>query len=269
MSVDNLKEDPEIPGQKFCIVSIVNPKDRSVLKNLYYTNRFLVDDINKNILAQACHMVKKLATDMRSKIDDVLERLRLSTDEESKHLYRILNSKFCSMVVDEQKFIEECNRKYSIDEKEILDKYKMFIAENRNKLDSEFDKSHGDGNSICGVKIRGTFQTYDEAEEKCKYLVQNHEPAVHAYIVNVGVWFPIDFEADEIQDQEYMLHSLNDLMGKYHEGMRAKDAFYNERKMEMTNTNPTKTRLQKKLQKMKNERIRKEISEFRLLQNGK
>ena len=59
------------------------------------------------------------------------------------------------------------------------------------------------------------------------------EPAIHTFVAPVGKWLPVDFEADEAQEQEYMLPQLNDLMKKYHEGMHARDVHYQDRKREM------------------------------------
>lgn len=270
MKTDYLKEDPELNGQRYAVVSFVNPEDRVLLKNLYYVNKFLVRDINQQIVAQASHMAKKVQVEMRKKISGTLDRLKMSTDEEDKHLYRILNDKFNDMQLDEDEFVQECHRKYTLDEEEILDKYKMFIAQNRTQVDGEFNDAHGDGTSVRGIKVRGSYQSYNEAAERCKYVRDNIEPAIHAYVVSVGTWFPIDFEADEIQQQDYMLPALNELMGKYHEGMRAKDAHYMERKREMsekTRDDP-KSRIQERLRQKKHQRIKKDIEEFKRLQDG-
>uniref|UniRef100_A0A6C0J4U1 Uncharacterized protein n=1 Tax=viral metagenome TaxID=1070528 RepID=A0A6C0J4U1_9ZZZZ len=267
---DYLREDPEINGQRYTVVSIVNPQDRVLMKNLYYVNKFLVRDINQQIVAQSTHMAKKLQVDMRKKIDSVLDRLKMSTDEEDKHLYTILHDKFANMLIDEDEFVQECHRKYTLDEEEILDKYKIFISSNRVQTDNEFDDAHGDDTSVRGIKIRGAYGSYKEAAARCEYVRSNIEEAISAYVVSVGTWFPIDFEADEIQDQDYMLPALNDLMGKYHEGMRNKDAHYQERKKNMADsqTNDPASKLQKRLQQRKRDRIKKEIQEFKQVQEG-
>jgi hypothetical protein len=215
-------------------------------------------------------MAKKMQVEMRKKISDTLDRLKMSTDEEDKHLHRILNDKFGDMQIDEDEFVQECHRKYTLDEEDILDKYKMFISQNRVQVDNEFDDAHGNETSVHGMKIRGSYQSYNEAAERCKYVRDNIEPAIHAYAVSVGTWFPIDFEADEIQDQDYMLPALNELMGKYHEGMRAKDTHYMERKREMSEKtqNDPKSRIQERLRKSTHQRIKKDIEEFKRLQDG-
>lgn len=262
--VDHLKQDPILNGQNFVVVSFVNPKDKVVEKNLYYTNRFMVDDINKMITAQAIQMVKKLSVDMNKKITDTLDRLKNSVDEEDKHVYRLLNEKYRTMVIDEDEYVEECRRQYELDSEELLDRYNMFLAENRTKMDATFDAANNDANSLRGFKVRGSYSRFEDARDRAQYLRDNVEPGIHAYVVQMGVWFPVDMEADEVQDQEYMLPKLNELMGKYHEGMHARDKFYQERKKEMMeNPEPTggkssssvKERLQKKLLEKQNKKV--------------
>lgn len=266
--IDNLKEDPPLNGQRYAVVSFVNPTDMVLTKNLYYVNHFLCQDVNKMIVAQASHMAKKVNVMVNNCISAKLDKLKMSVDEEDKHMYRILNDHLKDLVIDEDEFVDECHRKYTIDEEEISDKYKIYIAENRTRLDKEFDDAYDDVCSVRGFKVRGTYDRYQDAADRCKYVRDAIEPGVHAYVVSVGTWFPVDMEADEIQDQDYMLPALNDLMGKYHEGMRARDAHYRERKRDMIDNssssgNDTKSRLQKKLLERKHQKIREDVEQFK------
>jgi hypothetical protein len=266
--VDHLKQDPILNGQNFVVVSFVNPKDKVVEKNLYYLNQFMVQDVNKALTAQAMQMVKKLSVDMRKRISDTLERLKCSVDEEDKHMYKLLNEKYREMTLDEDEYLEECRRLYEINSEEILDKYKMFLTENRVQLDHAFDDANDDANSLRGFKVRGSYSRFEDARDRAQFLRDNVEPGIHAYVVQMGVWFPVDMEADEVQDQEYMLPKLNELMGKYHEGMQARDRFYQDRKKEMMEAPATtggrqdvKARLQKKLQEKQNQKLKDEVAE--------
>lgn len=271
---DYLKEDPVIPGQNWCVVSFVSPTDRVLEKNLYYVNKFFVQDVNKSILAQATQMVKKLDVDMRNRIGSVLDKLRNSVDEEDKHLYRILNEKFNAMKIDEEEYLEECNRLYTMKEADLLDKYKIYLTENRKGLDKDFDDAHDHACSVRGFKVRGTYARLEDAQERAKFVRDSVEPGVHAYVVPQGAWFPVDMDADEVQDQDYMLPALNDLMGKYHAGQRAKDKFFEERKQELM-VNPEASRvdkmrnkLRKKMQEKKKKEMKKQIDEMKKAQGN-
>ena len=271
---DYLKEDPILCGQDYSIVSFINPTDHVLNKNLFYVNNFMVQDINKMVTAQAIQMARKLSVDMRNKVTAVLDKLKYSLDAEDKNLSRLLESKYREMVIDEDSYVEECRRKYALDEEEIADKYKMYLSENRLRLNQQYDSAHDNQTSLRGFKIRGSFARLQDAQDKAKSLRDNVEPGIHAYVVPTGTWFPVDMEADEVQDQEYMLPQLNELMGKYHEGIHARNQHYAERQREMSDTSNnnrqnTKSRLKEKLRKKRQAKVKAEVAELRRLNEGK
>lgn len=264
--VDYLKEDPVLNGQNYGIVSFVNPKDAVTTKSLFYVNRFMVQDINSMITAQAIQMSKKLTVTMRERVNEVLDKLKASVDPEDKHMSKILEAKFRELCFDEDAYVEECRRKYEIDAEELTDKYKMFLSENRQKMDIEFDKVHDNMTSLRGFKIRGTFARIQDAKDRAKMLRDEVEPAIHTFIVPIGTWFPVDMEADEVQDQEYMLPQLNELMGKYHEGVHARNQHYQERKLELQQggaKKSTKERLQDKLKQKKADQLKSDLDDIK------
>lgn len=268
---DHLKEDPIVPGQDWAVVSFVNPEDMVVKKFLYYVNNFMVNDINKTLTASATQMAKLLKSRMRGKIDDLLDKLKYSKDPDDKHLGQILEKRYRDMELDEDEFVDECRRRFELDDEELSDRYKMFLAENRQRLDIDFDGSHDHATSSRGFKIRGSYQRLTEAKERCHFLRNEVERAVHAFVVPVGKWFPVDMEADEVQDQEYMLKELNSMMGKYHEGVHARNQHYNDRKKDMEeharnkNNLSTKDRLQNKLRANRKAKMRREMDEHEAL----
>ena len=85
----------------------------------------------------------------------------------------------------------------------------------------------------------------------------------------VGKWLPVDFESDEIGNQEYMEDQLNHLMGRYHENLQQKNDYFNKRKNEMVNNadatraDMTKNRLRQKLNEKRNNKLRQEIEELK------
>ena len=269
---DYLKEDPTIPGQCWSVMSFVNPKDHVLNKVLYYVNNFMVNDINKQITAQSIQMVKKLSVDMRQKITDVLDKLKYSLDEEDKNMSRILEKHYREMRIDEDEYVEECRRKYELNTDEISDRYKTYLSESRTRLNHEYDEAHDHQCSLRGLKTRGNFSRLEDARDKAKHLRDNVEPGIHTFVVQTGTWFPVDMEADEVQDQDYMLPQLNELMGKYHEGAHARDAHYVERKKEMQENkegqSSVKTRLQEKVKQKRNDQIKRELEELRTTGTG-
>ncbi len=266
---DYLKEDPPMPGQDWSVVSFVAPQDNVLLKQLYYVNQFMVNDINKTIGAQASHMAKFLGVKMRDNIEDVLDKLSSSMDNDDKRVYEILKNRYEQLKIDEDEFVHECRRKYEEDETEMMDKYKMYVVENRLEMDKKFDDAHDHVTSVRGFKVRGGFQRLADAKERAKMLRDEVEPAIHAYVVPTGKWFPVDMEADEAQDQEHMLSELNNFMGKYHQNIQNKNADFHQRERTLKeNTTKygkksTQERLRQKLAKSHAEKMKREIEDLK------
>jgi|694.fasta_scaffold00594_54 hypothetical protein len=267
---DYLREDPVIYNQDWCVLSIVNPRDRVEEKTLFYLNNFLVNDVNKTIEATTQHVITKAHLELKNKLKDTLDRLKSSVNETDKALYEILNTTFQGVLLKEQDYLDECMRKYKLDQEELSDKYKVYLCENRNVLDRNFDEVFGDLTSVRGIKNRGNYGSYREAERRAKDM-REFEPAHNVFVAPVGKWCPVDFESDEIQNQDYMNDQLNELMGKYHENIQNRNKFFNERKKEMyedavnNKKLSTKQRLQEKLKQQKNDKIRKEIEAARVV----
>lgn len=268
---DNLKQDPVIHGQDYCVFSFVNPKDQVLGKLLYYVNNFMVDEINKTQVSQATQMARKLQVTMRNKINGVLDKLKHSVNETDKMISEILEKNFRDMCVDEDEYVEECRRKFLLNEEELTDKYKMYLVNSRTKLDVEYDRANDHRTSVRGIKFRGAYARYEDARERAKYLRDNVEQSIHTFVIPVGTWVPLDMEADEVQDQDYMLPELNELMGKYHEGVHARNQFYTDRKREMEEAahasvkENTKERLRRKLREKRNKKMKDDIANMQKL----
>jgi hypothetical protein len=129
MRVDHLKVDPVVPGQDWAVVSFVNPPDMAVKKFLHYVNNFMVSDINKTLTASATQMAKLLKSQMRNKIDDLLDKLKHSHDPDDKHMGQLLEKRYRDMDIDEDEFVDECRRRYELDDAELMDRYKMYVTE--------------------------------------------------------------------------------------------------------------------------------------------
>jgi hypothetical protein len=120
---------------------------------------------------------------------------------------------------------------YAIDGDEIHDKYKMFKVQASDELDKKFDKENNYRTSIRGLKVRGVFNDRRDADDRAK-LMREHEP-LSVYVAPVGQWLPWDPDPDAVQDSQYMLPALNELMKKYHDNVRDKNQHFEERKREM------------------------------------
>ena len=104
-------------------------------------------------------------------------------------------------------------------------KYDDYISLNTEDIEADFHKESGFQTSMRGVKIRGVYNTYDEATQRAKIL-QSSDRDFHVFVGQVGYWLPWDPNADNIAEQEYMEKELNELMRNYKSNQLQRDMFY-------------------------------------------
>ena len=78
-------------------------------------------------------------------------------------------------------------------------------------MEAEFNIKHNFQTNTRGVKIRGSFNTQEEAEMRCKILRES-DPNHDVYVGPVGMWMPWEPEAYKTGRVEYMEEELNNLM---------------------------------------------------------
>ena len=79
------------------------------------------------------------------------------------------------------------------------------------KLQNEFDILNEFQTNVRGIKIRGSFQTQEEAQLRCRML-REIDPNHDIYVGQVGMWMPFDPDAYRTGNIEYMEDELNHLM---------------------------------------------------------
>ena len=134
-------------------------------------------------------------------------------------------------------------------------KYADYIALNSQEIEQEFHKESGFQTTMRGVKIRGTYNTYDEATQRAKIL-QSSDRDFHVFVGQVGYWLPWDPNADNIAEQEYMEKELNELMRNYKSNQLQRDMFYQNQVDEQRKRAQDET--EKKKQKNKEEEAAQE-----------
>jgi len=134
-------------------------------------------------------------------------------------------------------------------------KYADYIALNSEEIEQEFHKEAGFQTTMRGVKIRGTYNTYDEATQRAKIL-QSSDRDFHVFVGQVGYWLPWDPNADNIADQQYMEKELNELMRNYKSNQLQRDMFYQNQVDEQRKRAQEET--EKKKQKIKEEEAAQE-----------
>ena len=85
---------------------------------------------------------------------------------------------------------------------------------------------------IRGIKIRGVYATYEEAQERCTYL-QASDPIHNVFIGEIGKWLPFVDDPEKAKDSQYAEAKLQNLMKTYMENQVKAKQMYETRKHEM------------------------------------
>lgn len=86
--------------------------------------------------------------------------------------------------------------------------------------------------SIRGLKIRGVFESKDEADEHAHKL-QDTDPDFHVFVGEVGKWLPWDPDPNSVEDNKYREEELNKLMKGYKENQDKSRKVQDQRKEDM------------------------------------
>lgn len=114
---------------------------------------------------------------------------------------------------------------------------------------------------IRGLKVRGVYDTYEEASDRAKHL-RDLDKYFHVFVGEVGKWLPWDPEPDsnKVKDSEYAESELNKLMKSYMKNQKQAQKFEEERKQDlMEKSLQENIDIRKKTQK----EIRQELNKFK------
>ena len=127
------------------------------------------------------------------------------------------------------KFLQAVCKEKGMEVNKVMEQYKDFSYKFQDELQKDFDERNTFKTNIRGLKIRGTYNTREEADRRAAKL-QKTDSDFHVFVGQVGYWLPWDPCADKIEDESFLDSQLNDMMGKYKENTINKDVFYEEQK---------------------------------------
>lgn len=180
--VDLCDEDPPIAGQKFACLSFVSPEKILKKREVYLFDQFIKQWEFSKSMERYFEFIHFIA-------------YKYNLDVEG-------------LITDFNDFIKEEDAK--LKKSGIHDDYKNFIDKHEDALNEKFNKDNAFQTSIRGVKVRGVYNTQDEAEMKCKNL-REYDPNHDIYVGPVGIWIPFDPDAYKTGRIEYMEEELNAL----------------------------------------------------------
>tara|TARA_X000000950_G_scaffold249231_1_gene308940 strand:- start:243 stop:1100 length:858 start_codon:yes stop_codon:yes gene_type:complete len=206
MTEDYLEVDNPIPGQNYVCLSFVSPEKTLKERELFIFNKFI---------NQRCG-------EWELKLDEIVKDV--SDDYKNK-----INAEIKEVLRTEMKFTLD----------EFKSKFEDFKYKFHDDLEKAFSRISGAQTSVRGVKVRGVYDSKQEAEKRAKDL-QVKDRSFNIFVGQVGYWLPWDPQADRVEEEEYLEEELNTLMKEYRKNEVSRDIFYEEQKREQMKDAVTK-----------------------------
>ena len=127
------------------------------------------------------------------------------------------------------KFLQSICKSQDMEFDKVMGQYKDFTYKHEDSLQKEYDERNEFKTSVRGIKVRGVYQSKQEAEMRAGKLHKT-DSNFHVFVGQVGYWLPWNPCADKIEDETFADSQLNDLMTKYKENNVNKDIFYEDQK---------------------------------------
>lgn len=201
--IDYLDEDPELPNQRYCIISFLSPEKVIQQKHDFFFQKFVqwmdYDWKVKGLEHLAAYLSKKYDI----KIDDIMKDVH---DFEKTHSSEIKKT-------------------------DLPEQYQVFLLKNERELQGMFDKEVNYQCNTRGVKVRRCFPSYEEAQLWCKVL-QRKYPKDNLMIGRVGCWLPWEPSEHLMENVEYANAQLNEIMRRYKENEANRELFFAEEREE-------------------------------------
>lgn len=251
--------------QKWFVASFISPEDRIQQRFIFEANRFLYYDINKQLMDTTSNVVRNINTDLKNLLEKKIESFKTANDPAYKQVSDLLQTILTNneLALNEDAQVNKTLRTYRLEPQELTDRFETYKVQNSTELETEFNKMYTDETSVRGFKVRCNFEDIEVARAHAKKVREEIEPFVHTFVGPVGYWVPFDPNADAVQDQEYMVPELNNLMGQRKRNEEQKNDFFAKRKLEMMeNANSSrekelKDKLHQKLTEQRNQRTKK------------
>ena len=129
------------------------------------------------------------------------------------------------------KFLQSVCKNENMSYDKVMNQYTDFKYKHEDSLQKEYDERNKGRCNIRGVKVRGVFQSKEEADARASRLHKT-DKNFHVFVGQVGYWLPFNPNPDKIDEEHFGDDQLNDLMQKYKENSVNKDIFYEEQKRE-------------------------------------
>jgi len=121
---------------------------------------------------------------------------------------------------------------YIGNDSDLQKEFEFFKEKNYDSLEKEFLQRNEFRTSIRGIKVRGSYDTLEEAKLRVEQI-RKFDKNFNVYVAEVGCWCPWSPNPNILEDQEYCETSLNSLVKNYQENESIKNDVYQKRKDDM------------------------------------
>lgn len=191
---DYLDEDKPIKNQNYCLLSFISPEDVIRNKESYYVKAFL----------------DKFSKDMDTLFNGLIN---INPD----------NTELINNIKKEHNYLFDVN--------ELDSQYKFSKSVNESDIERLYHKENNFQTSMRGIKVRGVFDTIEEARMRSEFL-KKQDKNHNIFIGQVGCWCPWSPNPDDLANQEYSETQLNTLMKEYKKNQESKDEIFEKRKLD-------------------------------------
>ena len=106
------------------------------------------------------------------------------------------------------KFLQSVCKDKDMDFKKTMEQFKDFKYKFQEDLQKDFDEQNNFKTNVRGVKVRGCYNTVEEANIRAKKL-QTMDQDFNVFVGQVGYWLPWDPCADKVQEEHFLnSHSM-------------------------------------------------------------
>ena len=222
---DFLTEDPEIPSQRFVLLSFLSPEKVLARKDLFFFEEFLkfyeVEWKVKNLEKFLAGQVKKI----NDRLDAEYVKLTEKNMADEAEVVRTSKIPVDSVLGEYQEYVRANSK--DVTSTKIKDSWDDFMFKSSKELEDKFYAKNEFHTTMRGLKVRGVFGNQEEAVARSKKL-QRNDPIHNIFVGELGKWLPWDPEPKDIAEQEYAEDQLNQLMKGYKNNEEAREKFYSE-----------------------------------------
>lgn len=213
--MDYLKIDQAIPGQKYALISMVEPKHSKLLMNreAFFAANFIQHFVQNYVDAKLFQFTKNDNIN-----DDNTTNTTISTIDDNTTT---------SNFDDTSAFVKE---KLDFSFHNIQKNYYEYVQYHGTELEQTFNEKYNTNDEvvITGFKIRGVYPNENIARDEVeKFHIL--EPAVDIYVAPVGKWIPYCSSSDQGVLKVYGEEKLNNIMAQKDIDLQIKKAQFEDR----------------------------------------